>query len=86
MRGNAAILIHDRGMPPEDAVDYIERWSLLPKRRAEKAVQFLVDPTWRAYVFCYIEGLRLCREYVSGDPPRFERLLTEQMVPSDLYG
>jgi hypothetical protein len=52
--------------------------------RAAKAVQFLVDPTWRAYVFCYIEGLRLTRSYVGGDPARFERLITDQVVPSDL--
>ena len=84
VRGNAAILIHDRGMSPDDAVDYVSRWSLLPKPRAEKAVQFLVDATWRAYVFCYIEGLRLCRLFVSGDAARFERLVTEQIVPSDL--
>ncbi|HEX4865284.1 MAG TPA: hypothetical protein VFV02_14530 [Acidimicrobiales bacterium] len=84
VRGNAAILIHDRGMDPDDAVAYMSRWSLLPRPRAEKAVQFLVDPTWRAYAFCYIEGLRLCRAYVSGDPARFERLVTEQIVPSDL--
>lgn len=84
VRGNAAILIHDRGMDPDGAVDYVSRWSLLPRPRAEKAVQFLVDPTWRAYVFCYIEGLRLCRAYVSGDPARFERLVSEQVIPLDL--
>ena len=65
-------------------VGYLERWSLLPRARAEKAVEFLTDPTWRAYISCYIEGLRLCRGFVAGDPQRFERLLTEQLVPSDL--
>jgi hypothetical protein len=84
VRGNAAILIHDQGMDPGEAVDYIARWSLLPRPRAEKAVEFLVDPTWRAYVFCYIEGLRLCRKYVSGDPARFQRLVTEQVTTADL--
>jgi hypothetical protein len=84
VRGNAAILIHDQGMDPGEAVDYIARWSLLPRPRAEKAVEFLVDPTWRAYVFCYIEGLRLCRKYVSGDPARFRRLVTEQVTTADL--
>ena len=84
VRGNAAIGIHERGWSQDEAVDYIERWSLLPRRRAEKAVEFLVDPTWRAYSFCYIEGVALCRRYVDGDPARFERLITDQLVPSQL--
>jgi hypothetical protein len=84
VRGNAAWLLHQDGRPPAEVVSYLERWSLLPRARAEKAVEFLTDPTWRAYISCYIEGLRLCRVFVAGDPQRVERLLTEQLVPSDL--
>ncbi len=83
-RGNAAILLHDRGRSLDDATAYVERWALSPRVRAAKAMQFATDPTWRAYVFCYIDGLRLCREYVKGAPARFERLVTEQVVPSQL--
>jgi hypothetical protein len=43
-----------------------------------------LDPTWRAYISCYVEGLPLCRSFVDGDASRFERLLTEQLLPSDL--
>jgi len=84
VRGNAAILLHDRGRSVDEAVAYLTRWALLSPPRAAKAVEFLVDPTWRAYVFCYIEGVRRCRAYVGGDPARFERLITEQVLPSDL--
>lgn len=84
VRGNAAWLLHEEGRPADEVVAYLERWSLLPRSRAEKAVQFLTDPTWRAYIYCYIDGLRLCRGFVGGDPARFERLLTEQLVPADL--
>jgi hypothetical protein len=35
-------------------------------------------------VFCYIEGVRRCRAFVRADPARFERLLSEQLLPSDL--
>jgi hypothetical protein len=83
-RSNAAIHLHDGGMPVDDVVAYLERWALLPRTRATKAVSFLTDPTWRAYSHCYTEGLRLCRSYVGGDPSRFERLVTEQMLPADL--
>jgi hypothetical protein len=84
VRGNLALLLHDEGADPDDAVAYAERWALLPRVRAEKAVQFQTDPTWRAYIFCYLDGLRLCRSFTAGDPTRFERLLTEQLLPGDL--
>ena len=84
VRSNAAIRLHDAGAPVDDVVSYLERWALLPRNRAEKAVSFLTDETWRAYSHCYTEGLRLCRGYVDGDPTRFERLITEQMLPADL--
>lgn len=84
VRGNVALLLHVDGADSDTAVAYAERWGLLPRNRAEKVVQFQTDPTWRAYIFCYIDGLRLCRRYVDGDPARFERLITEALLPEDL--
>ena len=84
VRSNAAIMLHDARAPVDDVVAYLERWALLPHDRAAKAVSFLTDETWRAYSHCYTEGLRLCRGYVGGDPARFERLITEQVLPADL--
>jgi hypothetical protein len=84
VRGNVALLLHDDGASEDHAVAYAERWGLLPRNRAQKVVQFQTDPTWRAYIFCYIDGLRLCRRFVGGDPARFERLITESLLPDDL--
>lgn len=84
VRGNAAILLHDGGASPEEASAYIARWSMTTRARADKAVEFLSDPTWRAYIFCYIDGVALCRRFVGGRPERFGRLLDEQLVPADL--
>ncbi|MBX3313061.1 MAG: DUF885 domain-containing protein [Actinobacteria bacterium] len=84
VRGNAALLLHDRGRPEEEAVAELERWGLLTHERAVKSIAFLTHPTWRAYIFCYVAGLPLCRSFMAGDPARFERLLTEQFVPADL--
>jgi hypothetical protein len=84
VRANVAWRLHEEGRPAEECVDYAVRWSLTTRARAEKSVQFLTDPTWRAYISCYVEGLPLCRRFVAGDPARFERLLTEQLVPADL--
>src|SRR5581483_8904558 len=84
VRGNAALRLHEDGADPDTVIEEVARWGMLPRARAAKAVEFLLHPTWRAYVFCYIEGLRLCRRFVGGDPARFARLVTEQLVPADL--
>ena len=84
VRGNAAILLHEHGRDADEVTRYVERWSLTTPERAAKAVEFLTDPTWRAYVFCYIEGVARCRAFAGGDPARFARLLDEQLIPADL--
>ena len=84
VRGNAAFMLHADGRDGGDVADYVARWAMLPDNRAAKAVEFIADPTWRAYVTCYIEGFRLCRSYVAGEPERFGRLISEQLVPEDL--
>ena len=81
---NAARMLHVEGRSESDAVDYIERWSLNTRKRAEASVKFLTHPTWRAYASCYVSGRRLCERFVGGDPARFRRLLTEQLTTSDL--
>jgi len=84
VRANAAWRLHAEGADPDTVVDEVARWALLPRPRAAKAVEFLLHPTWRAYITCYVDGLRLCRQFVAGDPTRFGQLLSEQLVPADL--
>ncbi len=84
VRQNAALRLHDDGADPDTVVDEVARWGLLPRDRAAKAVEFLLHPTWRAYITCYVEGLPLCRPSWAATPARFERLLSEQLTPEDL--
>ena len=81
---NAAFLVHEDGATTEQAADYIEKWRLVSRARAENSVRFLTDPLWRSYVTTYDDGERVCRAWVDGDPQRFRRLLTEQLTPADL--
>lgn len=84
VRQNAAFRLHEDGADAGTVTAEVARWGLLPLDRAAKAVEFLTHPTWRAYLTCYVEGLPLCRSFVSGDPARFDRLLSEQLTPDDL--
>ena len=81
---NAALLLYEEGASRDVAVSYVERWQLVPRAHAEKNVDFLMHPTWRAYVSCYSSGYELCRQWVDGDAQRFRRLLTEQLSTADL--
>jgi hypothetical protein len=82
--GNAALLVNEDGVSPDEARDYLMRWGLVSERRAQHNVQFITHPVWRSYVTTYADGYRICRDWVGGDPSRFKRLLTEQLSPADL--
>jgi hypothetical protein len=84
VRQNAAFRLHEDGADAETVTAEVARWGLLSTDRAAKAVEFLIHPTWRAYLTCYVEGLPLCRAFVGGDPARFDRLLSEQLTPDVL--
>lgn len=84
VRANAAFRLHEDHADPETVIDEMAHFGLQPRVRAAKSIEFLLNPTWRAYTSCYVEGLPLCRRYVAGDPHRFERLISEQLIPADL--
>jgi hypothetical protein len=84
VRQNAAFRLHEDGADPDTVKAEVAHWGLLSPDRAAKVVEFLTHPTWRAYLTCYVEGLPLCRNFVGGDPVRFERLLAEQLTPDVL--
>jgi hypothetical protein len=89
-RQDAAILLHDRGADAGDVVEYLRRWMLLPRDRAEGIVKFLTDPLWRAYSVTYVEGARLVGAWLDARPAgqslaeRYRTLLREQLLPSAL--
>jgi hypothetical protein len=84
VRALAAFRLYEDGADPDIVTNEVADLGLTTLDRARKTVAFLLDPTWRAYISCYVEGLPLCRAFVAGRPERFARLLTEQLVPADL--
>jgi hypothetical protein len=84
VRTNAALMLHADGVSEEDALDYLMRWGLISKQRADQALQFMTHPVWRSYGTTYTDGYRLSSAFVDGEPARFKRLLTEQLTPADL--
>jgi hypothetical protein len=85
--GNAAILRHEQGASESEIIDYLQKWELVEKARAERRFQFIDDPLWRPYIFTYFAGRDLVRDYLGGGPrpekvERFRFALTEQITPS----
>ncbi|NDU71389.1 DUF885 domain-containing protein [Actinomadura sp. DSM 109109] len=88
-RQDAAVMLHDRGADPDDVTRYLERWLLVPPDHARRMTRFLTDPLWRAYSVTYIEGPRLVGAWLDAGgrtslAERYQRLLDEPLLPSDL--
>jgi hypothetical protein len=81
---NVALMLHEDGSSEDEALAYLKRWGLSSDRRAQQAVRFMTDPVWRSYITTYSDGYRICKAFVDGDPARFKRLLTEQLMPADI--
>src|SRR5204862_6177342 len=53
LRVNAARLLHVEGCSGDEVGDYVERWSLDTRERAEGTIRFVTHPSWRAYASSY---------------------------------
>jgi hypothetical protein len=77
-------LMYDDGATRNELLDYVRTWSLQTEDRVQRTVDGIARSTFRASVFCYTEGYRLCSAFVGSDPRRFERLLKDQLTLEDL--
>lgn len=88
VRQDAALMLHDRGVDPDEVLGYLRRWLLVPEARARQVMRFLADPLWRAYTSTYVEGYRLLSTWLATRPltqslsQRYLRLLDEPLIPS----
>ncbi len=84
--GNAAILYHTGKLNAEQAVEYLQVHGLSTETRARKSFEFMTHPLFRAYIFTYTQGYTLIKGAAHGGDlkPLFKRLLTEQILPSQL--
>jgi hypothetical protein len=84
--GNAALLLHHEGRPPEEVQSYIERYGLRTPEEASHSMRFLSNPLFRSYVFNYAVGKDLLAPLLEGPDAvaNFERLLTEPLTPSQV--
>ncbi len=59
---NACLMLHAQGLDRRSVQRYLESSALLTPQRAEKRLEFLTDPLWRAYTYTYWKGERLIEQ------------------------
>lgn len=84
--GNAALLLHRDGRPPDEVERYIERYSLLPPELTANWMRFIQTPLSRSYVFNYTMGKALLAPLLEGPDAtaNFRRLLSEPFTPTQV--
>jgi hypothetical protein len=84
--GNAALLLHRDGRPPDEVQRYIEQHGLSTTREAAQSMKFIQNPLFRSYIFNYAMGKALLAPLLEG-PDRtanFARLLSEPFTPTQV--
>lgn len=81
---NAALLAA-AGHSDQEVGEYLAKWALLDDHQLAAAVPQLATPGGHPYIFAYYHGWRLLQSWLTGEPSRVRRLLTEQLLPIDLH-
>lgn len=84
--GNAALLLHRDGRPPDEVQEYIERYGLRTPQEATQTMRFIQNPLFRSYIFNYATGKALLAPLLEGGDAveNFRRLLSEPLTPSQV--
>lgn len=80
--GNASLMIHEENAELSDVVEYLVDVGLSTKERAEKQVQFMTNPLFRAYIFNYFVGKEIVGNALKKVNPRI--FYENQICPSNL--
>ncbi len=83
---NAALKYHSGELNEEQTIDYYRTYGLVTEESAKKAFDFLAYPMYRAYVQSYTQGYNLIDQAAHSNDKKtlYKRLLTEEMLPSQL--
>jgi hypothetical protein len=86
-RGNAAFMLHDRGVGADELTRYLQCYELRTEQEARKTIEFLGNPLYRSYVFTYTLGRdMLTALFAKGRDVThwYTRLLTEAVIPAQI--
>ena len=88
-RANAAIMLHVENRSERDVIAYLTDVLLEDYGLAKRTLNFLKNPLFRSYIFCYPAGRKLIAEVLKQKNPTdwkrvIKKLYTTQICPSNL--
>ena len=82
--GHAAMMLHADGAPEKEVLDFFRHYGAATPERAQKSLDFIAQPTFRAYIFTYSVGGRLVKEALQRGAVTFGQLLSTPLTPGAL--
>ncbi len=84
--GNAALLFHRDGRPPDEVQRYVEHYALGTPQEAAQTIKFIQNPLFRSYIYNYAMGKALLAPLLKGPDATtyFRQLLSEPCTPSQV--
>lgn len=81
---NTTVYYYTGKLNKNEAIDYLKEYGLVSVETSSSLMEMIEMPIMRSYMTIYSEGYHLIKDYVSrGNPEkRFEKLLTENILPS----
>ncbi len=76
-------MLFEDGAPPREVLDFLQHYGSTPER-ARKSLDFISQPSLRAYIFTYSVGGQLVKDAVERGAVTFGALLTEPATPGAL--
>jgi hypothetical protein len=80
--GNASLMLHEENCDTPEVVQYLMDTGLFSRKKAEKQVEFMTNPLFRAYIFNYFVGKDIVCEALKRVRP--EVFYEYQVCPSNL--
>lgn len=83
--GMAALMLYRDGLPAEEVLEFIKRYSATSEQRARQSLRFIQSGPFRGYIFTYTVGHQLVKGYLKArGQEAFGELLREPLTPGQL--
>lgn len=87
VNAEAAMRLFEDGHPEAEVLDFLRHYGGVDDARARKSLEFITQPTLRAYIFTYPVGAELVKGVLDREGTAgFRRLLREPVTPGQLRG
>ncbi len=77
-------MLHEDGASEREVLDFFRHYASATPERAQKSLDFISQPNFRAYIYTYSVGGQLVKDALDRGAVTFGQLLSEPLTPGDL--